>query len=37
MKVTLLGIKGTLRATAAVVLMFLITTRTAGGGVVAQN
>jgi hypothetical protein len=37
MKVTLLGMVAILGVTATVVLMFLVTTRTAGGSVVAQN
>jgi hypothetical protein len=37
MKLTLLGMIAILGVAAAVVLMFLVTTRTAGGSVVAEN
>jgi hypothetical protein len=37
MKVTLLGMMAMLGVTAAVVLMFLVTTRPDGGCVVAEN
>jgi hypothetical protein len=37
MKVTLLGTMAILGVTAAVVLMFLVTTRPGGGSVVTEN